>query len=964
MRNGIVALGQSLWLLLGINTSALAAPLPKAKVPLPKATIPATPAPAVVAPMSPRVEIVDAKGQAIKNANVVVGGWDAKNEYKVLATFKAGAKVKLPALSSGTKRGWILASTPGKTIEQEFWTPTTRVVRLVLHPSQSVRLRFVDVKNAPLNGVSVRLIGRYQRHNSGSRSYLYLPKSIDKLPFPLQTRSDAQGWTPVQFGRKNDTVVLWVEKAGFQSIPVNMSVSDEEGLTVRLVPESRISGQIIRGDSGKPLKNAHVEFTASSSSLPNASDTNAQGHFLISGIDETLGFVRLKDDKLVLPARVWTTKRGETLKLGNLKATPGCVVTGTVSRADKKPLMGELSVWLQPQTPNKTANGSRPYKALSLGEKGEFSLRLPPGRFVFRSSSWQGQQLTVEKTFQATEGGSAQIHMVLKKSDSRSIQRRRLAQARLQAERQEYLTGEIVDRESGKPVPGVRVRAYGNGQEVASNRSNSNGLFALGPLPIVGQSMPSFYTVIADAQDGASAPTIVAATSEKNIKLTLEKGKPLEVRAVTNDGKPVEGVTVSVRGFRFSEVESGRGMMDIVGHVPFFKPGAQAQTDANGIAVLPGLPSSGFVELKTFGKEFADGIYSVALTRTEPAKLQLVRPTVIRGRVTLAGGRPVPAPGLNVKMQGFSYPWGEQKQWRTSAIGKDGSYEIGNVPSLEHIGEDTYCINIDAPGIDMNREREVAPGVSLSYVNGWNLLLTIKKDGKKERWIAFVEAGGKGLRFKEGEQVNHDIEFQPLAVLKGTLPKVKLPQGRTGFRRRSISYQDPRSIYGSWGFRADAQGKFEILVPVGSVTVNFPDGNRKFSDLKPHEVRVVDWAAQPKISTASPRTSTRRSGSSYQDIQVRVLGPDGVTVPRPSIKCRLIGDRTQQLYMPFSGEMDGTMRLLIFGPGPNQLEITSLFLDKPLVLTTTTSQTFLSVRLSRVPNQVPPDPDLKRTPAR
>ncbi len=888
---------------------------------------------AFAAPVS-RGKVVDENGKPLAGATVVLGKGDYDSDFKISATLasdKSGT-FALPPNADKNNPTWIGAWSPNRAIATSFSSAKTP---LVLRPTHNVRVRLVDLSGKPVKGALLSLTGRYPTNRRGQER-AYLPVIEEKWPLPFQTRSDAQGRALVPFGASGDLVLMKVERAGFQTIALRQNVPDENDLTVRLVPEARLRGRLIRGATGQPLS-GKIELSGQSDS------SDASGRFTLTGLDETSSYLRLKSDDLVLPLRMWQTRRGQGLDVGDIKATPGCLVSGRVLRQGK-PL---ASAYVTVQSQSTSAAGGfdrRPFQTLRTDAKGAFQLRLPAGAFTLNAFDNTGRG-NVIKPIQATEGAHLKVDLMISSPNvGRTIRYSSSHGSKAGAERVEYLSGEVINSQTKQPVVGAQVQAYGNGQLLHSAKTNDKGLFALGNFATTGPDLPRDYVLVVQAPGLVGMPTVVEPTREKPISLAVSSGIPLALQLLSSEGKPIAGVGVTITGFT-----AAPGLSKMAPNL-VLPPGAlQGQSDAEGKVVFPSLPESGSVELKTAAHAgFATDIFSVALSGTGEKTHQLARETVVTGRVMLGTERPFSAPGLRVKAQSWSYPWAEYENWRMGNIAPDGSFQISNVPSLESLGEPSYGINLDLQDLGYGQEREVAPGVKVAYVNGWNMMVTLDHNGRTERWISFVEARERGLKYSEGARLKHDMVLQPLALLRGQLPANLVQRGR-----RDIWYRPPLSIYGDWRVSADSEGRFEIPVPVGNVTVNFPDGARTLTGLKAHEVRVVDFQAL-KPKALDPRRAMPRSYG-VREITIRVLGPDGATIPRPRLVWKNPGRNFVRVNDAFFSQMDGTVSL--WGAESNApIDLSSPDLDKPVRLVPKAGQTHFTIRFNRVPKAVPPDP--------
>jgi hypothetical protein len=213
------------------------------------------------------------------------------------------------------------------------------------------------------------------------------------------------------------------------------------------------------------------------------------------------------------------------------------------------------------------------------------------------------------------------------------------------------------------------------------------------------------------------------------------------------------------------------------------------------------------------------------------------------------------------------------------------------------------------------------------------------------------------VRFEEGETVRRDMEFKPMALLKGRV----LIDGKPA-ARQAVSHPNTGSIYGQWEVRCDKDGRFELPVPTGDVTVRVANRHTQLlKGIKPHEVRQVEL----KFSKTAPKSPRRASGPQPLSRPIiRIVGPDGATVPRPDVKWTIAGRPAQSHYVFTSGPaVDGTVELWNVRAG-QKVEFTSPFLNKPVVINMTEDvlrgRKAQRVRLDRVPDKVPPLPTRQR----
>lgn len=407
------------------------------------------------------------------------------------------------------------------------------------------------------------------------------------------------------------------------------------------------------------------------------------------------------------------------------------------------------------------------------------------------------------------------------------------------------VAGRAVDAATGQGAPGVDVSVLSGGQAVAQARSGEGGGFTArvpllppgsGSLVLVGRLRgfaPALALAPAPRQDqgqdqGRGGPREVRTL----VVLRMEAPRRLRVLARSTAGQAVAGAQVSVTKVW---VPSSRSWPR---ESLAWQAGPAVPTDAEGAAVLEVLPSGGEPQLAVRKAGLATNVASVPPGRQGDLEVPLSLPASLSGRVLLGDGTPVGVRAWRIKMQGWTQPWADYDNWRMGNLSPDGSFSIADIPSLGIIGEPTYGANLDLSG-----ELRPSPDLAAEYVppgRGYNVLLTRRREGRTERWISYVQGQSQGFKFEEGEQMQRDFVFEPMALLRG-----KVPPAPGGQQPAPISYHDPKSIYSDWQATPAPDGSFEISVPVGDVTIRTEGGPITIKALKPHEVRQVDLA-QPQ----------------------------------------------------------------------------------------------------------------------
>ena len=418
------------------------------------------------------------------------------------------------------------------------------------------------------------------------------------------------------------------------------------------------------------------------------------------------------------------------------------------------------------------------------------------------------------------------------------------------------LIGRVVDARTNKGAAKAVVMIYQRGEVLAQTRTDAEGDFKITNLP---KTPTSLYVVMARylQKESGAAPVIgiIALTDKMPLEIKLPVAQPLRLKITNTAGAPLENTLVTIPKIQFND-EGGRATTT----VPWTYEGLPISgfnvTAADGSVTIPDLPLGATAYIEVHKKTFADTVAKIPIPANVPANaeipLKLARETIVEGTVMLNETEPLAVPQWRLKMQGWHAPWAEGEYFRMSNLDNKGHYEIHNVTSLDVLAEETHGINIDMWG-----NENPLPGVSGAYVPpraGWDLMVTIARDGHDERYISFVQALDKGLKYKEGERVHYDFSLVPMALVKGKLALPVSPQ-------LMVSYRDPRSIYSPWQVKVAADGTFEIPVPVGELNLTIGNRRLKISDLKAQETRTLTTAeisAAPEIPTAKNRIILQR----------------------------------------------------------------------------------------------------------
>lgn len=387
-----------------------------------------------------------------------------------------------------------------------------------------------------------------------------------------------------------------------------------------------------------------------------------------------------------------------------------------------------------------------------------------------------------------------------------------------------YLDEKIV---TPAALPAAKIEVWLKNVLVMETQTDDEGAFKLDRLPRPATPRDGFIVVarpaLQDVDLGAAATAFGigprdddAPNRAPQLELTLKPILTQRVLVATlADSAPLAGATVSVLQLN---VKSPDGYSQLSLPPSGVKP--QTSDDA-GMVTISGVPTGAIAQVQARKAGYADNIANMR-PDWKFATMPLALESRVFGRVTLDGKEPLAVAQWQMKMQAWQGPFNDS--WRTSFLNTKGEYIIENVAPPAIIGEPTYGINLE-----LRENYDPVPGIHGNYIpGGWDAMVTVRRDGETRRYVAYYKSQRIGLVFGEDSDVRHDFNLEPLALVVGqTTP------GAT------LTYRNPRSIFGPWRNKADAQGRFEFPVPIGDVVLK--DGARSLDvkSLKPHETRDV-----------------------------------------------------------------------------------------------------------------------------
>ena len=168
----------------------------------------------------------------------------------------------------------------------------------------------------------------------------------------------------------------------------------------------------------------------------------------------------------------------------------------------------------------------------------------------------------------------------------------------------------------------------------------------------------------------AVAPTL----PDRVVQLTLDGAKPIRVRTVAADGKPIAGVKVNPWYVQKPSEPMELDFADVV----------QTTTDADGFARFDWIPHwQGPLTVWISSDDFVHrrGIYDPK-TGDGTLTVELQRPVPIRGRVTLPNGSPAAGIGVVASGAGYQDVDGFDGIAKTDALGR---YEIQATPDMVYL---------------------------------------------------------------------------------------------------------------------------------------------------------------------------------------------------------------------------------------------------------------------------------------
>lgn len=322
---------------------------------------------------------------------------------------------------------------------------------------------------------------------------------------------------------------------------VKVEADQTNRVTIELVPPPTIAG-IVRDSSGAPLPDVQMTVFPGYGMSRGTVKTDANGHYeilwnprSIGGSGRTFCLIAREMSRNLAVAK----EIDESTTTMDLSLEPGLVIAGRVENPEGKGLTkatGYLILW----SGNMGSQFGEPFRA---DADGRFEISALP----------QDRRYSVF----ATAKGYGSVSQQVAREDSETNRIELPAFALRVADRR--LAGRVVDAEE-KPVAGVRVSMYGQGQPNDSVTTDENGNFAFGSVcegqvQVYASARQSYGNTRAEAGDTNIVITLGVQTS-------VYQEAP---RRVSLKGKPLPDLTAV--GFSADAVPAGKsvllGLLDV-----------------------------------------------------------------------------------------------------------------------------------------------------------------------------------------------------------------------------------------------------------------------------------------------------------------------------------------------------------------------------------------------------------------
>ena len=523
-----------------------------------------------------------------------------------------------------------------------MWLATLAFVALVQAPATPLTGVVVGPKGEPIVGAEVILVN-VPRMNIWKT--LARGRTGEEGGFSLDRPAGLVGEAKDQLGPMSP--ILWVVKPGFHlsrtPIPRGLPEADQP-LRIALGPPGKAIVLVERPD-GRPsagvkvylrgLKPPYSDFNADVAELI-AATTGRDGRVVFdAAAQDELTYIEARSPEFGSQGRFHTTHGAEPTILA-LRAVSA--VKGRLSADDPKDLKGwKVQGWTSIGFTRMDSHLTAGYAKETVDDEGRFTL----GPIAVGSLNLQLDPPDGLPVMADVPGAIAVVEG-------------KAASAEIRLLRPTAVVGRIVERGTGKPVPGFRVMLIdGSGRKPRSEdaTTDADGRYALASLPgritVVYAYPPRTHVLIPSQTE--TMPEFAVPAGVKTFELPPREARPAAapVRGVVRDeaGRPVAGAAVEAEyTFPFEKTTYGGAR-------------ASAATDAAGDFVLDGLPPDAKLQITARRLDLKTPVpVEVVADANAPRSVEVkvaARPVyAASGRVLDAGGKPVPDALVRLQSRG------------------------------------------------------------------------------------------------------------------------------------------------------------------------------------------------------------------------------------------------------------------------------------------------------------------------
>ncbi|MBO0857552.1 MAG: carboxypeptidase regulatory-like domain-containing protein [Chloracidobacterium sp.] len=353
-----------------------------------------------------------------------------------------------------------------------------------------------------------------------------------------------------------------------------------------------ISGRVTI--SGKPAVNAviivaetNLKPYASGSEMPiphqTKTRTDGDGHYLVGGLAEGRYVVSSMLKAFIPPGGLYDSGLGRTVTLDEGEAREnidftlirGGVMTGRVTDDEGAPLIAKRAQLYTVDEHGQKRNyeGHSTYEMFETDDRGVYRIYgLPPGRYII-SAGGEGGKFATTWHPDATDEKQARIIEIKEGSEVTDVDIRfGSARKTYQAE------GRVIDRDTGKPVPGVYVSCRSiPGQDKSISEGSATAIAGgQGNFKLPGLPPGNYQAVVMDVMGDAGYTSEAA-----EFEITSDNVSGVELKAFL--GAIVSGFVV-IDGAD----STARDQLQSITIFPSVTPLSDETVDANGRVSVPG----------------------------------------------------------------------------------------------------------------------------------------------------------------------------------------------------------------------------------------------------------------------------------------------------------------------------------------------------------------------------------------